>query len=321
MKRDVITTDRIKGGVLKNLLLNIVNQGDVATLLKVLPIFPILQKEERADPVEFWRYAFDLYFPEYIGVFDNFIGNDTYRWKKLSIWLTFAHRSIIQFLGARFMGRKPSSYIEKRDIFIGPLYITEKDERDETNMDTRTIIYKNNPISLRKWCRNVLGEPSGRLLTTAFKNVTNFIWEKEGDTSYTMETKALRSYIFRELNDAVWDLSIAKLWPKSRMTPLGRNHIMNTVFFDDNLVKIGTRFLVFARFICIGDVDTINNKLVDENVFINLPNVPGFDKYRGTVYMGKCIQCQDVATNIDLTTASLFCKKKSCVDAFYARRK
>ena len=291
----------------KDLLAIIISQGDIETLLKVLPIYPALRAEEKNDPVKFWNYAFEMYFPEYIGVFNKFmITENEYRWKKLSIWLTFAHRTVIYYMGTKFT--------EGDEVFVGPLYHTDEHKQDEAHMDSRTIIYKNVPMSLRRWCIDILGEPSGQLFTAAFKDLSNFIWTSKGDTIYTMDQKALRYYLFQDLFEVIREDSVDEFYPKSKITDDEQRRILNRMFVRDDIEKT-LPFFFFARAICAGIIEDYK---VPEyiKIFSDLPNVPEYDKWRG-VYFGNCIQCNNVATNIDVTSAYLFCDDKNCVDKFY----
>lgn len=88
-------------GPYRDIISNIVRNGEVATLLTLLTASSELKRIEDANPLLFWKEAFHLYFPEYAVTFvPEFVkalhqrGENTYR--KLCLLLNWAHRRVLK---------------------------------------------------------------------------------------------------------------------------------------------------------------------------------------------------------------------------------
>lgn len=295
---------------LKDLFPRILENGDVATLVEFLKVLKPLKEEQDRDYGQFWKNAFEMYFPEYaIDIEETlpWLEQNKEMYRKLCLWLTYAHNRILRYLDSRFSGEFDYS----NDKFIGIVSMGINERLEQPNINTRMIIYKGVSMSLRRWVKDVLGEKSGRLMSV-FSNIYTHSSTRRGDTYQNMDKKALRYFLFYDLSQIFrWENTITvsnRL--NSNDTYLRR--IKADFYNGDKVVESETfKFFAWARGVWSYDNSqfTGNDQIELIAAFEEINPMPLSDHFRKkrTLFLGKCINCKNVAAYVQPSTCLLFC--------------
>lgn len=241
----------------KDLLLHIIEKGDAETLHKLLQVTPELKREEWKNPTAFWKYAFELYFPEYMGTFDQYINNE---WKKLTLWLTYAHNMIIMNLDEYH-----SDYIE---TFKG---------------NSTMIIFKGNAMKVSKWCNEILDVPSGQLFSV-WKHLNDYYDDEYDNTFDNIDKKALRYYLFNRYT---------KMF---KNTIKINNDKWDRFFHHDPMPFENIMFFRFAYLVCTNPESMLDFR--NKNISWTLiPAYPVASKGSKQLYLGSCVVCNETSTS------------------------
>lgn len=275
------------GDPLKNLWIQIASQGDAETLLTLLPTFPPLFREEQKDPVAFWKYAFELYFPEYVNAFsDTALFNN--QWKKLTIWLTYAHRTLLKNIAASHFDENKSA----QKTYFGVVYKTDSSSK----IDTSRIIWKGNAKYVRDWVKYDLMVPSGQLFACFFDN------REREDTSFDMmDAKLIRDALFTPYV-ILFELFIPTRKARAKAAQFNDPFYPNEryveqrwerFFFEDNVPE-QMRWIFHFLFETISR-DRDQYKFWP--LFDEIPETPSKALGIKELFLGKCLRCEKQISN------------------------
>jgi len=275
------------GDPLKHLWNQIMRQGDAETLLTLLPTFPALFRAEQQNPTEFWKHAFELYFPEYVEAFRDV--ELLIEWKKLTLWLTFAHRSLLKHIAdANFSENKSST----QETYFGLIY----KPGSAVSMDTLRVIWKGNAKYVRDWVKYDLMVDSGQLFACFYET------REQQDTSFDMMSgKLLRKALFSYYID-LFDLFKPDIMKRAEFAKFGDANHPNEkyierkweYFFFTDEIPNQMRWIFHFLFETVGSKRNVRNFLT---VFDRLPDTPARAMKTTALYLGKCIRCEKHISN------------------------
>lgn len=260
-------------GVWKDLLQPIIDKGDVGTVLNAIQSIPALARAEQNDPKVFWRRVFSKYFGEYIASMDivehfHFKKSPGF-WRKITLWLTWAHRIILTELEETRGG----------DGFIVRTMVDGNATKDYTRVQLFGRLY-----TIPDFVRNVMKIESGQLL-----NMYDSLEEVIPRNQQELSAYATRTY---------WTEPFSFLFRMNPQGVFGHRISKDRIIFEGRIRNRGTPGgTVFLSIMMRKLSDYIAYLRMFYVAFSDLPDAPRSQNSQNpdAIYLGKCIMCSKEA--------------------------
>lgn len=257
------------GSGYRDVLQIISRSGDVGTILSFLQSDASFFRLEQQDPGRFWKDVFQMLFPEYEGLFDSYMENPLVEWKKLCLWLTWAHRRLIRansdFQDLNFVqieGRRDTSLI--------------RPSANESAVPTRAFALAN-------------GFYKGRLLALLYE-----FYMHRNEHDYTIQQArtldALRIYWMRNILDSgLWYTNIQTV-QRGGSYKFGPTDLVMLRDANRELVPGGAEFFIFAVTLASQEKVTFTPF---QRAWKSIPNAPRTTTSEGrSIITIGCAACQ-----------------------------